>query len=240
MYSAVVFVSSLEDEQQFGPVVGHGITVTDMSQPVAVSVVILWNQLNQMETNRISREKDSRLTNGVITLRPYRVNDSDSVYEAVRESISELSVWMYWCRSDYSLEETRTWIESQPGKWEKGEEYNFAISHNAGGLYLGGCGLTVIDRGCGTANLGYWVRTSQTNKGIAEAATLLLVQFAFKELKLNRVELTIAVDNQASLRVADKVGATREGILRNRVIKNGIPCDAVIFSFIPQDLGLFA
>jgi ribosomal-protein-serine acetyltransferase len=180
--------------------------------------------------------KYGRLTDGVITLRPYRVSDIGAVHRAVRESLSELSVWMSWCHPDYSIAETKTWIESQPDKWEKGEEYNFAISYNNGSSYLGGCGLNVIDRGCGMANLGYWVRTSQTNKGIATAATLLLAQFAFNELKLNRVELTIAVGNQASLRVADKAGATREGILRNRVVKNDAPCDAVVFSFIPQDL----
>jgi len=181
-------------------------------------------------------EKDGQLTDGVITLRPYRVSDIDSVYEAVRESVPELSVWMSWCHLDYSVEETRTWIESQPDKWEKGTEYNFGISYNTGPLYLGGCGLSVIDRSCGVANLGYWVRTSWTNKGIATAATLLLAQFAFKELRLNRVELTIAVENQASLRVADKAGATREGVLRNRVVKNDTPSDAVVFSLVPQDL----
>jgi ribosomal-protein-serine acetyltransferase len=181
-------------------------------------------------------KKVGRLTDGVITLRPYRASDIDVVYKAVRESISELSVWMSWCRPDYSIDETKTWIESQPGKWEKGEEYNFAISYNTGRLYLGGCGLNVIDRGCGIANLGYWTRTSRTNRGIATAATLLLARFAFNELKLNRVELTIAVDNQASLRVAVKAGTTREGILRNRVIKNDAPSDAVVFSLIPQDL----
>jgi ribosomal-protein-serine acetyltransferase len=181
-------------------------------------------------------EKDGRLTDGVITLRPYRVSDIDSVYEAVRESIPELSVWMSWCHPDYSIEETGTWIESQPDKWEEGAEYNFAISYDTGLAYLGGCGLNVIDRDCGIANLGYWVRTSQTSKGIATAATLLLAQFAFRELKLSRVEFTIAVDNQASLRVADKAGASREGILRNRVVKNHTPSDAVMFSLIPQDL----
>jgi len=119
---------------------------------------------------------------------------------------------------------------------QKGTEYNFAISNHSEPLYLGGCGLNVIDRDCGVANLGYWVRTSQTNRGIATSATLLLAQFAFNELNLNRVELTVALDNQASLRVAEKAGATREGILRNRVIKKHTPSDAVVFSFIPQDL----
>jgi RimJ/RimL family protein N-acetyltransferase len=181
-------------------------------------------------------KKCGRLTDGVITLRPYRVSDIGSVYEAVRESVSELSVWMSWCRPGYSIEETKTWIESQHGKWEKGAEYNFAILNNSEPSYLGGCGLNVIDRDCGVANLGYWVRTSQTYRGIATSATLLLAQFAFNELKLNRIELTVAVDNQASLRVAEKAGATREGILRNRVIKEHTPSDAVVFSFIPPDL----
>ena len=181
-------------------------------------------------------EKDIQLTDGVITLQPYQVSDIDSLYEAVRESISEMFEWMPWCHPDYSIEESRTWIESQPDKWEKGEEYNFTISYNTGGLYLGGCGLRVIDRNIGIANLGYWVRTSQTKKRIATAATLLLTRFAFNELRLNRVEITVAVDNQASLRVAEKAGATKEGILRNKVIKKDTPCDAVMFSLIPQDL----
>jgi len=63
-----------------------------------------------------------------------------------------------------------------------------------------------------------------------------LTRFAFNELRLNRVEITVAVDNQASLRVVEKVGATKEGILRNRLTKNDAPCDAVMFSLIPQDL----
>jgi ribosomal-protein-serine acetyltransferase len=181
-------------------------------------------------------EKDVLLTDGVITLHPHQVSDIDSLYEAVRESISEISEWMPWCHPDYSIKESRTWIESQPDKWEKGEEYNFAISYNTGSLYLGGCGLRIIDRNIGIANLGYWVRTSQTKKGIATAATLLLTRFAFNELRLNRVEFTVAVDNQASLRVVEKVGAIKEGILRNKLTKRNTPCDAVMFSLIPQDL----
>ena len=181
-------------------------------------------------------EKDIRLTDGVITLHPYQLSDIDSLYEAVRESVSEMFEWMPWCHPEYSIEESRTWIESQPDKWEKGEEYNFTISYNTGGLYLGGCGLRVIDRNIGIANLGYWVRTSQTKKGIATAATLRLTRFAFNELRLNRVEITVAVDNQVSQRVAEKAGATKEGILRNKVMKKDAPCDAVMFSLISQDL----
>jgi len=181
-------------------------------------------------------EKDIRLTDGIVTLRPYQVSDIDSLYEAVRESIPEISVWMDWCHADYSIEESRAWIESQPEKLGKGTDYNFAIFDSSNGSYLGGCGLNDIDYSNRVANLGYWVKTSQTRKGIATAVTLLLARFAFDELKLNRVEIVIVVGNIASERVAEKTGATKEGVLRNRLMVNGNPSDATMFSLIPRDL----
>ncbi len=181
-------------------------------------------------------EEDVRLTNGIVTLRPYQISDIDSLYEAACESIPEMFVWMPWCHPDYSIEESRTWIESQPEEWEKGIAYGFAITDSSNGLFLGGCGINRIEKEWGLANLGYWVRTSRTKKGVATAATLLLARFAFNELKLNRVEIITAVDNKASLRVAEKAGATKEGILGNGTTMNGNPCDAVVFSLIPQDL----
>jgi RimJ/RimL family protein N-acetyltransferase len=66
------------------------------------------------------------------------------------------------------------------------------------------------------------------------AAALLLGDFGFKELKLNRIEILVAVDNLASQRVAAKVGAVREGVLRNRLLLHGKIHDAVIFSLIPN------
>src|SRR3990172_4536404 len=104
------------------------------------------------------------------------------------------------------------------------------------GSYLGGCGLNGIGE-YKFANLGYWVRTSRTKQGVATAATLLLARFGFDELKLNRIEIVVATGNYASQRVAEKAGATREGVLRNRLILKGKPVvDAVMFSLIPKDL----
>lgn len=184
-------------------------------------------------------DRDVQLSNGTITLRPYRAEDADSLYEAAVESRAELSPWMPWCHPDYRIEESRTFVEERPEKWEQGLAYDFAISDSASGLYLGGCGLSDIQRSKydnGLANLGYWVRTSRTKKGVATAATRLLAGFAFDVLKLSRVEIVIAVENKASQRVAEKAGATREGVLRNRLSIHGEPVDAVMFSLIPQDM----
>ncbi len=49
-------------------------------------------------------EKEIRLTDGMVLLEPYRIGDVERPYQAVRESIAELSPWMPWCHADYSIE----------------------------------------------------------------------------------------------------------------------------------------
>jgi len=181
-------------------------------------------------------EKELKLTDGAILLRPYRIGDVEHIYEAVRESIAEVSVWMPWCHADYSIEESRAWVESRAEAWEKGTEYDFVITDAKDGFFLGGCGLNHVNRATRIANLGYWVRTSRTKGGVASAAAQLLARFGLGEFGLTRIEIVVAVGNKASQRVAEKAGATQEGILRNRLVIRDRVHDAVMFSLIPQDI----
>ncbi len=171
-----------------------------------------------------------------IMLRPYCEDDVNRLYEAARESTAEVSVWLPWCHSEYSIEESRTWVESRSEAWDDGLSYDFVIVDITSGLFLGGCGLNRIERENGNANLGYWVRTGRTRQGAATTATRLLARFGFKELALNRIEIIAAVGNMASQRVAEKAGALREGILRNRIVVHDEIHDAVVFSLVPEDI----
>ena len=87
-------------------------------------------------------------------------------------------------------------------------------------------------------NLGYWVRASRRNQGIISKAARLLAKIAFEDLPVNRVEIITAVENIPSQKAAEKSGATREGVLRKRLVISGKLHDAVIFSFIREDFGL--
>jgi RimJ/RimL family protein N-acetyltransferase len=66
----------------------------------------------------------------------------------------------------------------------------------------------------------------------------MVARFGFEYLGLVRVEIVAAVENMASLRAAEKAGAAREGVLRNRITVRDRICDAVMFSLIPEDLGV--
>ena len=57
----------------------------------------------------------------------------------------------------------------------------------------------------------------------------------FEDLKLNRIEIAMAVQNQASLKTAQKSGATHEGTLRQLLSIGGRQHDAEMFSFIRED-----
>jgi len=93
-----------------------------------------------------------------------------------------------------------------------GHVVRLAITRIDSAAFLGRVGLDRISAS-GTANVGYWVRTGQTGQGVATAAVLLIARFGFEDLGLQRLELLVAADNLASRRVAEKVGATFEGVL---------------------------
>jgi len=177
-------------------------------------------------------ERDLILTDGRVLLRRPHPEDDKITYDAVRESIPQFILWMTWCHENYAISETREWLAKSNESWEKQAAYPFSIFDAQTGALIGGCGLNPVDMANRWANLGYWVRSSRAGQGIAVAATRLLIKFGFEQLELNRIELMIATDNYRSLRVAEKAGAQREGILRKRFILQGVVHDAVMFSVI--------
>lgn len=176
------------------------------------------------------------LSSDGITLRRYRATDVPLVYEAARESISEISPWMSWCHPDYSIEESATFVLSRDDAWAHQVDYSFVITDSETGTFLGSVGLNYFNRDHLFANLGYWVRTSRTRRGAATTATILTARFGLRDLGLQRIEIVVAVANKASQRVAEKAGARKEGVLRNRLSIHGQPHDAVMYSLIAADL----
>jgi RimJ/RimL family protein N-acetyltransferase len=143
---------------------------------------------------------------------------------------------MAWCKPDYGRTDTEAFVRTQPQAWQEGREYPFLILDRHSREILGSCGLNRVDWLNLSANLGYWIRTSAQGQGVATSATQLVLRFAIEELGLQRVEIVTAVGNAASQRVAQKVGAVREALARNRCRVAGVQQDAYIYSVIPSDI----
>lgn len=175
----------------------------------------------------------NEFTDGNILIRPCQPVDAQIICDGVRESMEEMLKWAPWCHPDYSLSDCLSWLETRHQMWSEGIEYDFVILDRQDKRFLGGCAIDQINRKHNFANLGYWVRSSQTGKGIATDAVRLVSRFGFETLGYTRLEIVIAVQNRASQRVAEKAGAIREGIHRNRHVVRDKIYDAVMFSLIP-------
>lgn len=168
-----------------------------------------------------------------VDIRPFGSGDAEPLLAAVQESIAEVSAWMPWCHAGYSMGDARSFLQAAEAGRESGTQYDFAIL--ADGRVAGACGINHIDIQDRVANLGYWVRTGCTRQGVATAAAAKLLEWAFASTDLNRIEIVAAVGNLASQRVAEKLGAHRDAVLRKRTMLPDGPSDAVLFSVLRAD-----
>lgn len=166
-----------------------------------------------------------------VAVRLYEPEDAEDLVAAVIESAAEVGRWLEWCHAGYSLADASDWIRAQQVLASRRLGYAFAI-HDGQGRYLGGCGVNQFNQVNRFANLGYWVRTSAMGRGVAAEAARLVAERVFEDTDLLRLEIVCAVGNVRSQRVAEKVGAVREGVLRHRLITPGGPSDAVMYSLL--------
>jgi len=128
----------------------------------------------------------------------------------------------------------RTWIAGYERRRAAGDAEAFAIAGDDG-AFLGLALAPVIEREAAQAELGYIVAARATGRGVATEALGRMTRWAFDELGLQRLTLTIDVDNPASKKVAERCAYTREGVLRSTYFKQGRRTDVELWSRLPSD-----
>ncbi|MBB6733882.1 GNAT family N-acetyltransferase [Cohnella zeiphila] len=99
-----------------------------------------------------------------------------------------------------------------------GDGYSFAVTLDSDGAFIGIVGLH-INKSHRTAELAYWIGKPYWGAGYGTEAASRVVEFAFEELKLNRVFAAAMTRNPASYRVMEKIGMKHEGVLRQHIRK---------------------
>lgn len=177
-----------------------------------------------------------RLRDDSLVVRPHEPDDVEPLFLAIRESIAEISPWLPWCHPGFSQGELESFVEMSRAGWRDGSQCQFGIFDAKTGRALGGISLNHFARPNRLANMGYWVRTSATRRGVATRAIRLVAAFGFGELQLTRIEIAALPDNLPSRRAAERAGAKFETLARNRLVMHGRACDAALYSLIPADL----
>jgi RimJ/RimL family protein N-acetyltransferase len=125
----------------------------------------------------------------------------------------------------YTRADARDWVERTATE----ESTHFIIEID--GRVAGGIGYiprTAEERR--TAEIGYWLGRAFHGRGVATAACRALTELAFEEHDLLRVEARPHSNNPASMRVLEKCGFEREGVLRRAIVKAGEILDVAIYA----------
>ncbi|PKR85383.1 GNAT family N-acetyltransferase [Heyndrickxia camelliae] len=133
----------------------------------------------------------------------------------------------------YTEEHQKVRIERALKKSDEGQLYAFGIFLKANDKLIGDISLTQIARGdLQSCYTGFTLDKEYNGKGYTTEALQLVVDFAFKELKLHRIEAGAMPDNIASIRVLEKVGFKKEGIAKENLKINGKWTDHQILAII--------
>jgi len=170
-------------------------------------------------------------------IRRLEPEDATSFLAAVRASLPDLAHWMPWCKANYDLKDAAAWISFTQTAWSSRTEFPLGIIEAKSGSVVGGTGINQINKTHHIGNIGYWVSTPHTGRGVAKLAAKQAALLGFGELGLTRLEIVALTSNLASQRVAQGIGATFECTARSRLHFQGKPHDAVVYSLTPKDAG---
>ncbi|PCJ56292.1 MAG: GNAT family N-acetyltransferase [Planctomycetota bacterium] len=131
----------------------------------------------------------------------------------------------------YELEMATKWISSHAIQFEKGNGVTLAIQLKPKETIVGTITLGISQRH-NKAELGFWVGVPYWNQGICTEASNAMINFAFDDLKLNKVTSRHLEGNHASGRVMQKCGMVQEGILKNEILKDEAFHDLVVYGIL--------
>src|SRR6202000_290479 len=134
--------------------------------------------------------------------------------------------------SPYTMDDAILWVNNLINQ---NPLVNLAITINDEGI--GGIGLDPRqDVYRKTAIVGYWLSEELWGRGIMPEAVKLVTNYAFTKLDFLRIQASVYSKNPASMRVLEKAGFIKEGIMRNAVIKQGIIMDEHLYAVLKTKL----
>jgi RimJ/RimL family protein N-acetyltransferase len=175
---------------------------------------------------------DPPLTDGEILLRPWERRDVPAITAACQDP--EIPRWTV-VPHHYTERHARDFIGSTGTDLAAGRELALAIVDSEDRV-LGALGLSNFDWADLKAEIGYWMAAEERGRGIGSRATRMLAEWAIATLGLERLELLANPENEASQRLAERAGFTREGVLRRYRRRHGVREDLVMYSLVAEDL----
>jgi RimJ/RimL family protein N-acetyltransferase len=163
-----------------------------------------------------------------VALRRLRARDAGPFAAAFRDD-PDLGI-MIGADEDPTENGVRRFIARQPGLRARGEFLGMAVTDSSKRPFLGHVMLHTVAWRHKRAEIGYWLVPAARGRGVGHTAVSLLVDWAFDELALERLEITTTPDNGAARALAGSLGFVEEGVMLARNLERGRRVDVMILA----------
>jgi len=178
------------------------------------------------------------LSDGRLLLRPPSLDLVEQITAACQDRA--MHRWLENLPDPYTEPDARDYVAHCASGWESNEEHVFAITDGGDGRLLGMIGLHHLRHldhpAGGIGEAGFWTVPQERGRGVLTDALRLVCRYGFEDMRLARVEWQAEVGNEASRRVAEKVGFTIEATCRQRLIHVDERVDGWLGGLLPGDL----
>ena len=168
-----------------------------------------------------------------IEVRPFEHHHAEELFAAVERNREHLRRWLPWVDRTRGVEDVRSFLGGVIDAYVRGEQMHGGIF--VYGKIAGSIGHHHIDPMNRSVSIGYWLDATVEGKGVMTRCCQTLVRHLFEERKMHRVEIRCATGNTRSCAIPQRLGFTRECVLREAEWVNDRYLDLVVWSMLAQD-----
>ncbi|MFM2484975.1 GNAT family N-acetyltransferase [Celerinatantimonas yamalensis] len=134
--------------------------------------------------------------------------------ELTKESHEYISQWMAWPLFCKTEDDFKKFVKGSLHKYADGKSMNCSIEYR--GDIVGNCGFNTINHDLKVVEIGYWLGEQYQGHGIITRACQYLIDYAFTQLGMHKIQISAAEENISSRSVCERLGMTLEGVITNR------------------------
>jgi ribosomal-protein-serine acetyltransferase len=164
-------------------------------------------------------------------IRPLEAADAAELY-ALIEANPDLAEWMPWA-AEQDLAATERFIADAEAQLSSEKGFQAAIEPE--GTIVGVVGFHAIDWVNRNTSIGYWLARTARGRGVMTTAVRALLDHAFYEWELHRIEIHCAPGNRPSRAIPERLGFREEARLRETELVGGRYLDSVVYGLLEGD-----
>lgn len=158
---------------------------------------------------------------------------AEAVFDLVDQNRAYLREWMPWLDRNTKLADTKGFINSTLDQFAANNGFQAGIWFR--GTLVGVIGFHQLDWANRSTSMGYWLAAPYQGQGIITRSCRTLIEYAFNDLRLNRVEIRCALENKKSRAIPERLGFQAEGIIRQAEWLYDHFVDHVVYSLLATE-----